>query len=122
MTTTSGKPGFDPGITLLVGLAVGMMTIALLSPSPAAPGEVPPASIRSMDPNLAPWWELTVLPRIGETSARRIVSFRRAAAPADPDGLSPPVFRGAADLTQVRGIGPKTVARVAPYLHFTSGG
>ena len=97
------------------------MTVALLAPSPIAPGAMPPASVRSIDPNLAPWWELTVLPRIGETSARRIVRFRQAAAQADPDGLSLPVFRGAADLTQVRGIGPKTVARVAPYLHFPGG-
>ena len=121
MTATSGKPGFDPCITLLVGLAAAMMAIALLSPSPAAPDEVPPASFRSMDPNFAPWWELTMLPRIGETIARRIVSFRQAAAQADPDRLSSPVFRHPADLIQVPGIGPKTVARVAPYLHFPGG-
>ena len=121
MTTTSGKPGFDPCVTLLVGLAAGMITVATLAPSPVVPDDIPPASRSSIDPNLAPWWELTVLPRIGETTARRIVGFRRAAAQADRDRLSPPVFRGPADLTQVHGIGPKTVARVAPYLHFPGG-
>src|SRR5690349_16833025 len=36
------------------------------------------ASVESalIDPNLAPWWELGVLPRVGESLARRIVEYR----------------------------------------------
>ena len=68
----------------------------------------------TVDPNSAPWWELTVLPEIGETTAKEIVRFRdRACANG-----SAQAFRHAADLDQVRGIGPKTLARLGPHLRF----
>ena len=67
-------------------------------------------------------------PRIGETIARRIVRFRTSSA-SDPlrasysvDGPDPTVdkqtFASSADLERVRGIGPKTVERIAPWLSF----
>ena len=102
---------------MIIGLTAGMLTVTTMAPSPAQSVHPPPAR-RSINPNLAPWWELAVLPRIGENTARRVVSFREAARPFAPDGPAGPVFCRAADLTAVRGIGPRTVARVARYLRF----
>ena len=85
----------------------------------ARPAESLPVLRGTVNPNTAPWAELTVLPRIGETMARAIVRYREAATGGDGAG-SRPVFRRAADLAQVRGIGPKTVQRLAPYLHFAA--
>jgi competence protein ComEA len=59
-----------------------------------------------VDINQADWPELSVLPEIGETLARRIVESRDAEGPfADLD-----------ELQRVRGIGPKTLERIRPYL------
>ena len=56
--------------------------------------------------NRATWPELTLLPEIGETLARRIVESRERDGP----------FRSHDDLGRVRGIGPKTLERLRPYL------
>ena len=69
-----------------------------------------------VDPNVAPWWELAVLPEIGETTARDIVAYREETRQNLPSGEQ--VFRSAADLDRVKGIGPKTVEKIAPYLRF----
>ncbi len=66
-----------------------------------------------IDPNSAPWWELTIIPGVGPTTARRIVSFR-----SENRGAVDGPFRRPADLQAVHGIGPKTSARLAPYLAF----
>jgi len=60
----------------------------------------------SVDINTADWPELAQLPGIGETLARRIVGSRQA------DGL----FTSIDDLRRIRGIGPKTVERVRPFV------
>lgn len=70
--------------------------------------------IAAINPNTARWWELAVLPRIGETMAKRIVEFRSESI---KQGQTQP-FQTSDDLTGVRGIGPKTVQRIAPYLQF----
>jgi competence protein ComEA len=59
-----------------------------------------------VDINTADWPELAQLPDIGETLARRIVQSRQQEGP----------FRRHADLDRVRGIGPKLLARIEPYL------
>lgn len=59
-----------------------------------------------VDINAAPWAELTALPGIGETLARRIVESREAEGP----------FVDHNDLLRVRGIGPKTLNDMKPYL------
>ena len=59
-----------------------------------------------VDINTADWPELLQLPGIGPTLAHRIVQTRQAAGPfADHD-----------DLRRVRGIGPKTLEQIRPYL------
>ena len=59
-----------------------------------------------VDINTADWPELALLPNVGETLARRIVESREAEGP----------FRTFDDLDRVRGIGPKTLERMLPYL------
>jgi len=76
--------------------------------------------LTTVEPNLVPWWELTVLPRIGETKARQIVTYRETPVSGGVKGRTPPAFRTPGDLARVRGIGPKTVTRIAPYLRFES--
>jgi competence protein ComEA len=59
-----------------------------------------------VDINSAEWPELAELPDIGETLARRIVESRAATGRfADHD-----------DLLRVRGIGPRTLEKMRPYL------
>ena len=59
-----------------------------------------------LDVNKSAWPELTQLPRVGETLARRIVRYR------DRHGH----FSTFHDLEQVEGIGPKTIAQIRPFL------
>lgn len=61
-----------------------------------------------IDPNTADAARLTLLPRIGPVLAERIVQDRDEHGP----------FQSASDLQRVRGIGPKTVERIAPMLDF----
>jgi competence ComEA-like helix-hairpin-helix protein len=56
--------------------------------------------------NSAPWQEWTLLPGIGETTAKRIVEHRERVGG----------FARLDDLRRVRGIGPKTLERLRPYL------
>lgn len=59
-----------------------------------------------IDINEANWPEFTLLPDVGEVLARRIVESREVEGPfADHD-----------DLTRVKGIGPKTLQKIRPYL------
>ena len=60
----------------------------------------------TVDINEAEWPELAQLPDIGETLARRIVDSRKTRGPyADHE-----------DLRRVRGIGPRTLEGLRPYL------
>ncbi|WP_081444920.1 ComEA family DNA-binding protein [Blastopirellula marina] len=59
-----------------------------------------------VDINQADWPELTQLPGIGETLARRIIESRETLGP----------FLDHNDLQRVRGIGPRTLERLRPYL------
>ena len=59
-----------------------------------------------VDINTADWPELKQLPGIGETLARRIVDFRNTSGP----------FASHDNLRRVRGIGPKKLEEIRPYL------
>jgi len=59
-----------------------------------------------LDPNKADWPELVQLPGIGPTLAKRIVESRQTDGP----------FLDHDDLQRVRGIGPKTLDGIRPYL------
>lgn len=59
-----------------------------------------------IDMNRAEWAEWAELPGVGEAIARRIVEFRETEG-----GFVTPE-----DLMQVKGIGPKTLEQIRPYL------
>ena len=59
-----------------------------------------------VDVNKAEWPELAQLPEVGETLARRIVESREESG----------AFGDLNDLRRVRGIGPRTLERMKPYL------
>jgi hypothetical protein len=103
------------GFTLM-GWTFHLTASARVPPPPAGHVAARATEVRTrINPNTAPWWELTALPRIGEVTARAIVAHRKAAATAPS---ATPAFTRAEDLAAVRGIGPKTVARIAPHLRF----
>jgi competence protein ComEA len=59
-----------------------------------------------LDVNHADWPELALMPNIGEQLAKRIVADRANRGP----------YRDLADLRRVRGIGPKTLESMKPFL------
>lgn len=90
----------------------------------------PPPIRRTVNPNTAQWWELTILPWIGPSAAHRIIHYRQTSTsyPRNRDdpaaGNESPILEAgrayvqAADLLHVRGIGPQTLLRIGPYLDF----
>jgi competence protein ComEA len=60
----------------------------------------------TVDINRADWPELAQIPGVGETLARRIVAAREEQGP----------FADHEDLRRVRGIGPRTLDRMKPFL------
>ena len=79
-------------------LLAAVSTAAFAADAPVAPGVV---NINSADAK-----QLSLLPRIGEKTAERIVAYRTEHGP----------FRKTSDLMQVKGIGAKTYERMAQYL------
>jgi competence protein ComEA len=78
--------------------AIATMALADEAPAPAPSGVV--------NINTAGVDELTLLPRVGEKGAERIVEYRKEHGP----------FKKAADLMQVKGVGAKTFELMSPYL------
>ena len=113
--------GWDLTTTVHIFLvAVMVIVTARVLPTIGADLRPPYPTIRTVNPNAAPWYELTVLPRIGEGIAREIVHYRESALGSGVQGeAAQAVFSSVADLDAVRGIGPITVRRIAPYLRFT---
>jgi DNA uptake protein ComE-like DNA-binding protein len=99
-------------LIVIVGVIAIAPIVSVLTPRQEATKR---RAASTIDPNQAPWWELTALPRIGETTARKVIA-ERLQGKNMVEGRS--VFRSPADLQRVRGIGPKTVQRIAPFLHF----
>lgn len=104
------------GDQVFVGLLVAMLLVLLgihwlrLSRWGSAPVELSSLQPReyyySLDINTASWVEWAQLDGIGEKLARRIVTDR------DELGL----FRNPDDVNRVRGIGPKLMERIRPFL------
>lgn len=67
----------------------------------------PPRPFRwQVDVNRAPWAEIAVLPGVGDQLARDLVADRQGRGP----------FHSVAELRRVRGIGPRTLQRIEPWL------
>ena len=67
---------------------------------------VPPVVELQIDLNRAEWPELTLLPDISETMARRVVEYRNLHGG----------FASLDELKNVKGIGPRTFSKIEPYL------
>jgi competence ComEA-like helix-hairpin-helix protein len=68
-----------------------------------------------INPNNAPVASLARLPGIGVGRAAAIVSYRENFSVREPNNLP---FRSCDDLQKVKGIGPKTVENIRPWLKF----
>ena len=117
-TVHAGRPewlAWDPWLVSLLLLWALWLAHGWRAGRESAEPPTPRAALSTIDPNTAPWWELTVLPGIGEQRARGIVAFREAARESDTPAA---VFRSAEDLAPVHGIGPRTVEGIKPHLRF----
>jgi competence protein ComEA len=72
----------------------------------------PQTALFQVDINKAQWPELATLPGVGRKLAERIVEFRVANGP----------FRDNDDLRRVRGVGPRTLESIRPYLQAAPSG
>ena len=70
------------------------------------------ASPQRINPNTASIASLVRLPGIGKARAMDIIHYRQNQKPDEP------VFLSAHDLQAIRGIGPKTVSALEPWLTF----
>jgi competence protein ComEA len=61
---------------------------------------------QKIDINRAEAWLLEALPDVGATTAQNIIAYRQANGP----------FQNIDDLLKVPGIGPSTLAKIAPYI------
>src|SRR5262245_52098633 len=106
-------------VLALIGLGLGVCLIAVRHFSDSADTSSITASQPALlDPNTARWWELSALPRLGASLARRIVEFRETerTKTGRPDLR---VFQRLDDLRRVRGVGPATLELLRPYLLFS---
>jgi hypothetical protein len=100
---------------LLVGLVALLMVTALsvqlYRSYRVCPLDVSPERI---NPNTASIASLVRLPGIGKARAMDIIYFRQTSG----GGGEEPVFKMASDLEAIKGIGPKTVENLSPWLTF----
>lgn len=85
------------------------LTLVILSMATAAfaDGEQSGAQVSGVvNLNTADAAQLSLLPRVGEKAAERIIAYRTQHGP----------FRKTSDLMQVKGFGAKTYERIAPYV------
>lgn len=108
-----GMTSSDRWLALIVSLTISLLLLVhwvRLTGWGLQPIEVDrPSSSRYrfvLDVNSATWVEWMQLEGIGETLARRIVAHRERHGP----------FQSVDDVQSVHGIGPKTIARLRPYL------
>ncbi len=124
-TTKKPKPTLGSTNRSLYVPFAFILPIALISYTQVAAKNQPPPTPNSMqartsaegariNPNEATWSDLALLPRIGEITAKRIIAYREEHKTGD----SRQVFKNPSDLELVKGIGPITVAKIAPYLRF----
>ncbi len=75
-----------------------------------------------VNPNIAPWQELALLPGIGTAKANAIVSFRenqlKRFSSTNLENSSISIFKSPQDLNLVPGIGEKTIENISEYLLF----
>jgi len=99
-------------VALAIRFAFNRQYVA--DPQPLRPERVDELADK-LDPNIATWQELAVLPQLGEKRAKEIVAYREQYR-ADRRGDVP--FHKAEDLLVVKGIGVAMVNTIRPHLSF----
>ena len=129
MTDRPDKPGFvwTPGQRgVLIAFVLILSTVLLIrvaynrmyvSNPPPGWAERHGELADRLDPNVATWQELAVLPQIGEKRAREIVAFREEFVARQPNRLA---FARPQDMMRVKGIGPALLETIRPHLMFPS--
>src|SRR5439155_7144337 len=103
---------FVVSAVLLIRLGFKRQYIA--DPQPARPARFEELADR-LDPNVATWEELAVLPQLGEKRAKEIIAYRDQYR-ADRRGEI--AFARIEDLLKVRGIGVAMIETIRPHLMF----
>ena len=101
-------------VALAIRLAFNRQYVA--DPQPLRPERADELADK-LDPNIATWQELGVLPQLGEKRAKEIVAYREQFR-ADRRGDTP--FRKPEDLLVVKGIGVAMLNTIRPHLMFPS--
>lgn len=101
-------------VACFVALAMRQTNIPV--PDAIAAGQNALILSTGINPNTASAAELTTLPGIGPTKANRIVAYRESVRGTWDSHV--PAFKNAEDLSRIKGIGPKTVERLRPWLRF----
>ena len=96
---------FVVAILAIAGLGISYYR-GRLAPSPVEILKQTEFESQGIDINTAEWWELVLLPGIGEKTARKIIEYRDSHGP----------FQSVDDLTKVSGIGPVTVEQIQRYV------
>ena len=99
-------------LALLIRLAVNRHYV---SDPPPAESTRYDQLIDRLDPNVASWQELAVLPQLGEKRAKEIVAYREQFR---ADRRGDVAFRKPEDLLVIRGIGVAMLTTLRPYLTF----
>ena len=87
-------------------LYMALITLMLAVSSVALAEETAPAKSGVVNINTADAAQLSLLPRVGEKAAQRIIAYRTQHGP----------FKKTSDLMQVKGFGAKTFERLSPYI------
>ena len=101
-------------LVLTIRLAVNRHYVS--DPQPIRPDRFDELADK-LDPNVATWQELAVLPQLGEKRAKEIVAYRDQFR-VDRRGDTP--FRTPEDLLVVKGIGVAMLNTIRPHLMFPS--
>ena len=104
-TTPSRSTRLLAAAVLLIAALAGLSIAQTRAPLAAIPATEPIPALR-LNINTATPAELQLLPRIGPTLAARIVEDRETNGP----------FESIEALDRVKGIGPRTILTVRPYL------
>lgn len=118
MASEESRRQRSQSVALVVGVFVGVAVAFYLVGNLWTQACGTPVRLESrINPNTASVGSLVRLPGVGLTRAGAIVAFRDQFAEEGGEGVA---FRSPSDLQQIRGIGPKTVEGLVPWLRFDS--